>query len=155
MTTTGGHKGPSLDQKLCQRPPTSSPRPINSSMASSRIRGCEAFFLWNPELQSSQSQTWPRTARGRLSQEVKVILTRIKAQIWTWPDTLHKMTYCTSYATETVTQHIQRFISKHRCFQLVENPVSLNTLRESGSSLIRLFWAFLPQISFSPGRLFI
>lgn len=69
-------------------PPTSNRRrPINNSMASSQIREHKAFFLWNPELQSSQSQTWPRTARVRLSEEVKVILTRIKAQIWTWPDT--------------------------------------------------------------------
>lgn len=43
---------------------------------------------WNPVLQSGQSQTWLRTARERLSEEVKVILTRIKAQIWTLPDTL-------------------------------------------------------------------
>lgn len=45
-------------------------------------------LLYLPERQSSQSQTWRWTARVRLSTEVKVILTRIKAQIWTWSDTL-------------------------------------------------------------------
>lgn len=105
----------------------------------------QTVFLWNPELQSSQSQTWLWTARVCLTEEEKVGFTRIKAQIWRWPDALHNMTYFTSFKIESVIRYVQYIILMHCWFHLAGNTLCEWTCIRNESVL-----AFLSLLDSNP-----